>query len=193
MLIAHGWLGHPGQFGPLARHVARAGFDTAVLAYPTMFGSFERAVELARSTAASGSGAPLHLVGFSLGGLVMRALAAERPAGLASLLLIGTPNAGSPIADLVGRFAPTPALRRLSTTAPPLPAVTGIPVGCIAGSSRGPMGFLFGEENDGRVAVSSALALEHRDARIIQVGHRAMPFAAETASLAVRFLRDGHF
>jgi len=55
------------------------------------------------------------------------------------------------------------------------------------------MGDVFGEENDGRVAVSSALTLEHRDARIIQVGHRAMPFAAETANLAVRFLRDGHF
>jgi hypothetical protein len=55
------------------------------------------------------------------------------------------------------------------------------------------MGLLFGEENDGRVAVSSALAIAHDDARTIPVGHRALPFSAETASLAVRFLRDGHF
>ena len=193
VLIAHGWLGHPGQFGPLGRHLARAGFDVAILSYPTMFGSFERAVELARRMAVSEPSAPLHLVGFSLGGLVMRALAAERPAGLASLLLIGTPNAGSPIADLVGRFAPTPALRRLSTTAPALPVVEGIPVGCIAGSRRGAVGLLFGGENDGRVAVSSALAIPHHDARTIAVGHRALPFSAETASLAAGFLRNGHF
>lgn len=193
VLIAHGWLGHAGQFRPLARHLTQAGFDTAVLSYPTMFGSFERAVELARRAAVSGSAAPLHLVGFSLGGLVMRALAAERPAGLASLLLIGTPNAGSPIADLIGRIAPTPALRRLSTAPPVLPPVNGIPIGCIAGSRRGPMGLLFGEENDGRVTVSSALAISHHDARTIAVGHRALPFSAETASLAVSFLRDGHF
>jgi pimeloyl-ACP methyl ester carboxylesterase len=193
VLIAHGWLGHAGQFRALARRLAEAGFDTAILSYPTMFGSFERAVELARRAAVSRSSAPLHLVGFSLGGLVMRALAAERPAGLASLLLIGTPNAGSPIADLIGRFAPTSALRRLSTTAPALPSLDNIPVGCIAGSRRGPMGLLFGEENDGRVAVSSALAISHHDARTIAVGHRALPFSAETASLAVRFLRGGHF
>ena len=193
VLIAHGWLGHAGQFRSLAGRLAEAGFDTGVLSYPTIFGSFDCAVDLARQAALSGSAAPLHLVGFSLGGLVMRALAAESPAGLASLLLIGTPNAGSPIADLIGRLAPTPALRRLSTTAPALPAVTGIPVGCIVGSRRGPMRLLFGEENDGRVAVSSALAIAHNDARTIAVGHRALPFSTETASLAVRFLRDGHF
>jgi pimeloyl-ACP methyl ester carboxylesterase len=193
VLIAHGWLGHAGQFRPLARHLTEAGFDTAVLSYPTMFGSFDRAVELARRAAACAPQAPLHLVGFSLGGLVMRALAAERPAGLASLLLIGTPNAGSPIADLVGRVAPTPALCRLSTAAPALPVVSGIPIGCIAGSRRSPMGVLFSEENDGRVAVSSALGISHHDARIIPVGHRALPFSRETANLTARFLRDGHF
>lgn len=106
VLIAHGWLGHAGQFRALARRLAEAGFDTAILSYPTMFGSFERAIELARRALDSRSQAPLHLVGFSLGGLVMRALAAEHPPGLTSLLLIGTPNAGSPIADFVSRLAP---------------------------------------------------------------------------------------
>src|SRR6202012_9191 len=128
-------------------------------------------------------GVPLHLVGFSLGGLVMRALAAEKPPGLVSLLLIGTPNAGSPIADLAVRFAPTPALRRLMTTAPALPEIEGIPVGCIAGARRGPLGLLFGEPHDGRVAVSSALGVPHRDARIVPISHTAMPYARQTADL----------
>ena len=55
------------------------------------------------------------------------------------------------------------------------------------------MGLLFGEDNDGRVAVSSALGVAHHDARIIPVSHTGMPYTRQTADLAVRFLRDGHF
>jgi len=193
VLIAHGWLGHAVQFRRLARRVTEAGFDATVLSYPTLLAPFELAVDRARRAAEGTSGVPLHLVGFSLGGLVMRVLAAEKPSGLASLLLIGTPNAGSPIADLAGRLAPTPALRRLMTTAPALPEIEGIPVGCIAGARRGPMGLLFGEPHDGRVAVSSALGIPHRDARVITVSHTAIPYARQTADLTVRFLRHGHF
>jgi alpha-beta hydrolase superfamily lysophospholipase len=193
VVIAHGWLGHRVQFRWLARRVTDAGFDVTVLSYPTMFAPFELAVDRARRAVSSVAGAPLHLVGFSMGGLVMRALTAEKPAGLASLLLIGTPNAGSPMADLAGRLAPTPALRRLATTAPALPEPAGIPVGCIVGSRRGPLGFVFGEENDGRVSVSSALSVAYHDARIIPVSHTAMPYARQTADLTVRFLQDGHF
>ncbi len=193
MLIAHGWLGHAVQFRGLARRVTDAGFEVTVLSYPTMFAPFELAVDRARRAGEGTAGVPLHLVGFSMGGLVMRALAAEKPSGLASLLLIGTPNAGSPIADLAVRVAPTPALRRLMTTAPALPEVAGIPVGCVAGARRGPMGFLFGEPHDGRVAVSSALAIPHQDARIVAMHHTAMPYARQTADLTVSFLRDGHF
>jgi len=193
VLIAHGWLGNRFQFHRMARRVTEAAFDVTVLSYPTMFAPFELAVDRARRAAANASGAPLHLVGFSMGGLVMRALAAEKPTGLASLLLIGTPNAGSRMADLAGRLAPTPALRRLATTAPALPQPAGIPVGCIVGSRGGPLGFVFGEENDGRVAVSSALSVAYHDARIIPVSHTAMPYARQTADLTVRFLRNGHF
>jgi pimeloyl-ACP methyl ester carboxylesterase len=193
VLIAHGWLGHAVQFRGLARRVAEAGFDATVLSYPTLFAPLELAVDRARRAAERTGGAPLHLVGFSMGGLVMRALAAEKPPGLASLLLIGTPNAGSPIADLAVRFAPTPALRRLMTTAPALPEIEGISIGCIAGARRGPLGPLFGEPHDGRVAVSSALAISHSDARIVTMHHTAMPYARQTADLTVRFLRDGHF
>lgn len=193
VLIAHGWLGHAVQFRRLARRVTEAGFDATVLSYPTLFAPFELAVDRARRAAEGASRVPLHLVGFSMGGLVMRALAAEKPPGLASLVLIATPNAGSPIADLAVRFAPTPALRRLMTTAPSLPEIEGVPVGCIAGARRGPMGFLFGEAHDGRVAVSSALVIPHRDARIVAVSHTAMPYARQTADLTVRFLRHWHF
>jgi pimeloyl-ACP methyl ester carboxylesterase len=193
VLIAHGWIGRSGQMRPLARHLAAAGFETTILAYPTAVAPFSRAVEIALLAAGAGGSSALHLIGYSLGGLVMRALAAEKPPGLASLLLIGTPNAGSRLADFACKIAPTPALRRLSTSAPELPVVSGIPVGCIAGSRSGPLGFLFGAQSDGRVAVGSALGVQHNDARVLPVSHRGLPFSRETARLAVSFLTTGHF
>ena len=70
-----------GSVPPLARRVTEAGFHVTLLSYPTMFAPFERAVDLARRAAGQTADAPLHLVGFSMGGLVMRALAAESPPG----------------------------------------------------------------------------------------------------------------
>ena len=81
VLIAHGWLGHAVQFRRLARRVTEAGFHVTVLSYPTMFAPFELALDRARRAAGHTADAPLHLVGFSMGGLVMRALAAESPPG----------------------------------------------------------------------------------------------------------------
>jgi pimeloyl-ACP methyl ester carboxylesterase len=193
VLIAHGWVGWPGQMRPLAQHLAAAGFETTILAYPTAFAPFSRAVEIALKAAGARGSSALHLIGYSLGGLVMRALAAEKPPGLASLLLIGTPNTGSRLADLACKVVPTPALRRLSTSAPELPVVNGIPVGCIAGSKSDPFGFLIGSQNDGRVAVASALGVPHDDARVVPVSHRGLPFSPETARLAVSFLTTGSF
>ena len=186
-------MGRPGQFRVLLRHLREAGYEASVTTFPTLVAPFDRAVDIARSAAGSNGGSPLHLVGYSIGGLVMRALAAEKPPGLASLLLIGTPNAGSRLADLASRVTPTPALRRLRTTAPPLAPVTGIAIGCIARSRNGPLGFLLGEENDGRVAISSALAAPHHAARVLPISHRALMSSPETARLTVHFLREGRF
>ena len=98
------------------------------------------------------------------------------------------------MADLLRLFLPTPALRRLSTDAPVLPPPPpGIRVGCIAGSGFDPLGLMMGEANDGRVAVSSALAVPHDDSRVLRLRHDTLPFALETAALVVSFLRHGHF
>jgi pimeloyl-ACP methyl ester carboxylesterase len=194
VLVAHGWLASPRQVRRLIAALREAGFDARPVGYKTLFGTFARAVAAARLAAAAAVPARLHLVGFSLGGLVMRALAAESPPGLASLLLIGTPNAGSPLADLGKRLAPTPALRRLATDAPPLPPLPdGLRVGCIAGSRSDPIGWLIGDVNDGRVAVSSALAIPHQAQQVVAIRHDRLPFAPEIARLAVGFLRHGAF
>jgi len=189
VLIAHGWGGWAGQM----RRIAEAGFRTTLLSYPTAFASFDRGVDLARRVVDASDTAPLHFVGYSLGGLVLRALAAESPPGLESLLLIGVPNAGSPLADIVTRIVPTPMLRRLRTSEPSLPNLGNIRIGCIAGSRKGPLGLILDGDNDGRVPVTSALGIGYHDARVIREGHRALMSSRETARLAVSFLTMGSF
>jgi pimeloyl-ACP methyl ester carboxylesterase len=193
VLVAHGWLGGAWQIRRLIDRLRSAGFDAAPICYPSAVATFPHAVGIAGRAAAEGA-APLHLVGFSYGGLVMRALAAEAPAGLVSLLLIGAPNLGSPLADRAQRIAPTPALRRLGTDAPQLPPLPpGLRVGCIAGSRSGFVGRLIREPNDSRVPVSSALGVAHHASRILDLRHDALPASPETAHLAVRFLTSGEF
>jgi pimeloyl-ACP methyl ester carboxylesterase len=194
VLVAHGWLGYPGQFRGLIAHLCANGFDARAVGYRTVFGRFDTAVAAARSAARAAEPAPLHLIGFSLGGLVMRALASESPPGLRSLLLIATPNAGTPLADIGRRFMPTPALRRLSTDAPAIgPVPPHVRVGCIAATRSDLLGRLIKGENDGRVPVASALAIPHDSACRTPQRHTAIPFAPETAELALRFLRTGGF
>jgi pimeloyl-ACP methyl ester carboxylesterase len=191
--MAHGWLGGSWQLRRLSRHLQAAGFAARTISYPTAVAPFAAALDAARRAAQAGDG-PLHLVGYSYGGLVMRALAAESPPELVSLLLIGTPNNGSPLADLAWQVAPTPVLGRLRTAAPALPAVPkGVRVGCIAGSRADIFGWLIDEPNDGRVAVSSALSVPYADARVLPVDHTALLWSPQVAELVIRFLRQGHF
>jgi pimeloyl-ACP methyl ester carboxylesterase len=194
VVLAHGWLAGPWQLRSLSRHLRSAGFAVSIAGYPTAIAPFAAALDSARRAILASGAGPLHLVGYSYGGLVMRALAAEGPAELASLLLIGVPNAGSMLADLAGYVTPTPVLRRLSTTAPPLPPVSAnVRIGCIAGNRTDPIGWLMREPNDGRVSVSSALSMPHADARILPIAHAALPSSPLIAKLSVQFLRSGHF
>jgi pimeloyl-ACP methyl ester carboxylesterase len=193
VIVAHGWLAGPWQMRRLLEHLSAAGFDAVAIGYPTALAQFSIAVERARIAARAAEPAPLHLIGYSYGGLVMRALAAEAPPGLVSLLLIATPNGGSRLADLACRVAPTPVLRRLKTDARlPLPPA-GVRVGCIAGSRSDTIGRVLDGPNDGKVTVASALAVPHDDARVLPIRHAALPGAPEVARLAVDFLRRGHF
>jgi len=192
VLLAHGWLSGPWQVASLGKALSAAGYEIVYIRHKSWFGRFEVAVEAALAAAYVESGQKLHLVGFSLGGLVMRAVAARHPPGLASLLLIGVPNAGSTLADLVRWIMPTSSVRRLSTKAPALPdPPPGVRVGCIAGNRRGLLGLLLPAPNDTRVTIASAFAIRHNEAHIVGYNHRELPDCDETHRLAIAFLKAG--
>ncbi|MDA9509333.1 hypothetical protein XI09_32795 [Bradyrhizobium sp. CCBAU 11386] len=147
--------------------------------------------------------APLHFVAHSMGGLVARTYIAKyRPARLAGIVMLGTPNGGSEVADLLSgyrlyRAFYGPAGLELTTVARPdaLPAVD-YPVGVIAGSRFiDPVAGLFvlPKPNDGRVSVQSAMLAGMADHVVVKASHTGLPRHAAAIAQTIAFLREGRF
>jgi pimeloyl-ACP methyl ester carboxylesterase len=189
VIMAHGWLGLPLELRKLGRALKAAGFDVAYVRHHTLFGRYEAGIDAALREIEADKDRPVHLIGLSYGGLIMRGAAVASSADIRSLLLIGTPNAGSPLADILCHVFPTPAVRRLCCAAPPLPEPPpGIRVGCIAGDRGGLMRLLFKMPNDILVSTLSAFKVRHDYGAIIHCNHYALHHHPETFGHALAFL-----
>ena len=149
--------------------------------------------------------APLHFVAHSMGGLVTRAYIAKyRPDRLAGVVMLGTPNGGSEVADLLSGYRLYnafygPAGLELTTTSTSrpdaLPAVD-YPVGVIAGNRFiDPVAGLLvlPKPNDGRVSVQSAMVAGMADHIVVKASHTGLPRHAGAIEQTIAFLRDGRF
>ncbi len=116
VLLVHGYASSPHMWAPLRAALAQAGFTELVyLHYNTFRADIHRVadwlVDLAhKSMRATGAGG-VHLIGHSMGGLVVRdAVLSRGLAGFAgTAVTIATPHAGAPLA----RFVPGPAARQM--------------------------------------------------------------------------------
>jgi len=149
--------------------------------------------------------APLHFVAHSMGGLLTRAYIAKyRPDRLAGVVMLGTPNGGSEVADLLSGYRLYnafygPAGLELTTTSTSrpdaLPAVD-YPVGVIAGNRFiDPVAGLLvlPKPNDGRVSVQSAMVAGMADHIVVKASHTGLPRHAGAIEQTIAFLRDGRF
>ncbi len=176
VILVHGWLGLPYELTKLGRTLAAMGYEVEYARHYSLFGRFESAVDALRTKVLAAPNRPVHIVGFSMGGLIARAAAEACPGDVASLFLIGTPNAGSPFADLLRFVFPTSSVRRLCRSAPPLAGpAPNIRVGCIAGDRPGILGLFLNEPNDSRVTVASAFKVSHTYRVIVDCSHRTLP------------------
>ncbi|SFI09750.1 Serine aminopeptidase, S33 [Bradyrhizobium sp. Gha] len=147
--------------------------------------------------------APLHFVAHSMGGLVTRAyIAKHRPDRLGGVVMLGTPNGGSEIADLLSearlyRAFYGPAGLELTTAnrSDALPVVD-YPVGVIAGSRFiDPVAGLFvlPQPNDGRVSVQSAMLSGMADHIVVNASHTGLPRHGVAITQTIAFLQHGRF
>ena len=185
----------------LRHRVAAHGFATHAASYPTMHASAEQVAQQLAGQIAD-LAPPVHLVGHSLGGLMLLKLfelLPEQPPG--RVVLLGSPVAGSHAArsvagwaigpSLLGNIAVEEIVRRGSRNWT-LPRELGV----IAGSTSAGLGRLVSdlpEPNDGTVAVEETRVEGMTEHIVLPVTHTGMLVSASVAEHVVRFLNSGRF
>ena len=214
VLLFHGLGRRAASMQPLARALARAGYAPLAVGYPStrhdVAGLVEAFVAPHVDRLLAGGAAHVHFVTHSLGGVLVRALAAERfdagralPAGSRAVFL-APPHAGSPVADAFHgvravRAVLGPALTDMTTGEAGVPGglgpVRGIEAGVIVGTqSLVPFGRLFAGDHDGIVSVASALAPAGiADSVAVRRTHTLLMRAPEVVRLTIGFLDTGRF
>ncbi len=200
VVLVHGLLMTGLDLTLLARRLRRCGFATRIFSYASVRGDIDDSVERLYRFVAALHPVTLHLVGHSLGGLLIRLLLdrhPELPPG--RVVTIGTPHNGSVVARrlwhrrwgklLLGRSAAT-----LAGAVPPWRGARLL--GSIAGRlSLGVGVFMHGlpRPNDGTVAVAETRLGGMDDHLVLPLSHVALVVSAQTARQTCRFLRTGRF
>ncbi|NMG45684.1 alpha/beta fold hydrolase [Aromatoleum toluvorans] len=201
VVLVHGLWMHPVVFTLLRRRLARAGFTALAWSYPSVRGRLlANADALTAFLAALPGAGPLHLVGHSLGGVVIaNALARHPEPRVHRIVLMGPPWATSRSAAALLRVPCVSALVGRSMrdwmdmARPELP---GTEIGVIAGTRPiGLAGTLVGlpRPHDGIVRVEETRIAAARDAVTLHVSHMEMLFSARCAEQVTAFLRRGAF
>jgi pimeloyl-ACP methyl ester carboxylesterase len=189
--------------------IEAAGFATLNLGYASRRKALEALaddIHPAIERFADGIEGSIHFVGHSMGGLLARAyLAKYRPKRLGRVVMLGTPNGGSEIADRLKNvrayrawFGPAGqqlVTKRDAALGAILPPVD-YPVGIIAGNrSIYPISstFLLPKPNDGRVSVENTGLDGMADHIVIGASHSWLVRKALAIEQTIVFLRDGRF
>lgn len=195
----------------LKRRLARHGWRLRVLPYSSLAEPMSRvarrcaryALLLARRTLA-----PVHLVGHSLGGMVIQhvfetgLLAPDRFSGdFCRVVFLGTPVRGSQSARVLARFGPGVALLGQAGGEDllhglPLRWSNRAELGIIAGNRGQGLGRLLTRlegPNDGTVAVAETELPGATDHCVLPVSHMGLLASEEVAAAVARFLDTGSF
>ena len=201
VILLHGlWL-RGVSLAALARRVRAAGFAVRTFDYATVFGKPEEAVAALRKLLAGfPTGARVHLVGHSLGGLIaVEAIRGLQGAPAGHVVCLGSPLKSSSTARNLGAWAGT---RWLAGRSQEL-LCCGVerwdgsrPLGVIAGRLPIGLGMLFGKlpaPHDGTVAVEETRLDGIADHCVVAAAHTTLVYSDEAARQTIAFLRSGRF
>jgi pimeloyl-ACP methyl ester carboxylesterase len=206
-LLVHGlWVGS-WSMSWLAHALRDRGYDAHTLSYESVTGSIDQHLDRldAEVQRLAEGGRSVHLVGHSMGGVVILRYLLEKARkssrrAVGRIVLLGTPARGSRAAlefehqpwghMLLGESLP------LWHSAFPQSINSGMEVGAIAGNTPFGLGALFVSlpaPSDGVVTVEETRIDGLSDHRVLDVSHTGMLFSREVADQAAAFLNDGRF
>jgi pimeloyl-ACP methyl ester carboxylesterase len=208
VVLLHGISRTAQSFRRMQAAIEGAGFAVLNLDYPSRSKALEALAEdihPAVDLFADGLEGSVHFVGHSMGGLLTRAyLAQYRPKRLGRVVMLGTPNGGSEIADRLKNFLPYrawfgPAGQQLVTERDAtlhaiLPPID-YPVGIIAGNrSIYPiMSVFLPKPHDGRVSVENTKLDGMADHIVVSASHPWLVRNGSAIEQTIAFLRKGRF
>jgi triacylglycerol esterase/lipase EstA (alpha/beta hydrolase family) len=206
VLLLHGMFRAKESFGPMRRRLRREGFEAVAVNYPSTQRTLEQHTAQVRRILDAAEGVrTVSFVGHSMGGIIARLVVAHGGSWMERLdvhrlVTLGTPHHG---AEMVNRLRELkvfqalagPAGMALATEfAPDLPLPT-CRFGCVAGArgdGRGWNPMLEGED-DGTVALSSALLDGAEDTLVVPGIHTFLMQRPDVIEGTISYLRSGRF
>ena len=204
VVLVHGFGRTARDMRTLQTHLEEAGYDTFAPTLPSWIVRVPGCADmLARRLDRFGDDySRVHFVGHSMGGLIIRRMLAERLVPyLGRCVLSGTPNGGTPLAEIVVRRIPPIAWlfrpyydldNGMDIAAPvnvPMPEM-----GAIAGTDDDLLfGTLIDGESDGRVPVDSVPFDGMSEMITLPYHHEEIHHKHDTARYVIRFLSTGAF
>lgn len=208
VVLLHGLGRASGAMDYLAGRLDKAGYEVIGIDYPSRKLPANALLALIRQQVISCCAYKrrVHFVGHSLGGLLIRGLLEARPLNnLGRVVLLGSPNHGSELADRLkaadldwANAVAGPTALSLGTAADSFPNRLKAPyyeVGVIAGDrSLNPIGsWLIPGPDDGMVSIASTRLAGMSDFLIAPADHIMMRYSDSIASAVIHFLRHGRF
>lgn len=200
VVLVHGlWLAGF-SLRPLSHHLERAGYTTRALSYHSVSGDPGHNAELVARAAREIGTDTVHLVGHSLGGLlILAALHRQSRLPPGRVVMLGTPLSGSAVARAVSRYPGGEWLLGDSQRILEQGFRASMPdrdVGMIAGRLGFGLGSLFTHleaPHDGTVSVSETRYPGLADHLVLRVSHMSMLLSSTVHRQVGHFLEEGAF
>ena len=206
VIILHGIARSNKHMQTLATYLQKDGFDVINLSYPSTTHKIEDLTEIINKEIfqRTNEKKPIHFIGYSMGGLIVRALIHKyNYKNLGKVVQLAPPNQGSEVADFVKNFWPYkkifgPAGQQLITDQSAVKHIFGevnYELGIIAGNATiDPISSaIIPGENDGKVAVKRTKLEGMKDHIVVSASHTFFPSNKEVQKQTLFFLKNGNF